>query len=123
MKVLKTVSGRGKHHLAKTIAYVNPTWDIEVTVVSTRGRYHPMEAAAPDQPQSDQDLRMSSTAIKAFRYSFKHKILDIEFVPTGAVYRYYNVPHITVKMFKTAGSKGRYFNRVIRGQFNYVRMV
>lgn len=40
----------------------------------------------------------------------------------GGVYEYYDVPAMTAAGFEVAGSKGEYFNAVIKGAFKYARI-
>lgn len=57
----------------------------------------------------------SSLAISV-GYDALSSILEIEFKPTGAVWRYYNVPErIFLEMMSS--SIGKYFNTNIKGQY------
>jgi hypothetical protein len=64
---------------------------------------------------------MPSTVIADIRYDAEHKKLRIEFV-SGMVYEYLDVPAETAHSLKTAGSKGSYLNRHIKGHFAYRRL-
>ena len=59
---------------------------------------------------------MPSTVIKHFSYDPVAAILTVTFL-SGDVYAYKNVPEKIYKSLKTAGSKGRYFNKFIRDTF------
>lgn len=61
---------------------------------------------------------MPSTVIADIKYDAARKSLRIEFV-SGTVYEYLDVPEETVHSLKTAGSKGSYLNRHIKGHFAY----
>jgi len=61
---------------------------------------------------------MPSTAIKHFYYDESSQILLITFI-TNLTYRYKDVPLKVYQMLKAAGSKGRYFNYHIKGNFEY----
>ena len=47
--------------------------------------------------------------------------LDLEF-RTGAIYRYFAVPHAVFQDLIAAESKGAYFNRHVRNRFRYQRL-
>ena len=62
--------------------------------------------------------RVDSTAIASLGYEAERQILEVEF-SSGKVYRYFDVPPNVARHFWTATSKGVWFNRAIRDQFNY----
>jgi hypothetical protein len=62
---------------------------------------------------------MPSTLIKRIEYDPETRILSVEFLPSGIVYRYLDVPPSTYEAFRTAFAKGRFFNKFIRGQFAF----
>jgi hypothetical protein len=64
---------------------------------------------------------MPSTVIADIKYDAAHKKLRIQFV-SGTVYEYLNVPAETADLLKTAGSKGSYLNRYIKGHFDYRKL-
>lgn len=59
---------------------------------------------------------MPSTVIRRFDYLREDRELIITFT-TGRRYLYSDVPEETVRQFRSAYSKGVYFNRHIRDQF------
>lgn len=61
---------------------------------------------------------MPSTVIRRFSYSPEQEALDVEFV-TGRRYRYRAVPPEVAEAFRSAFSKGRFFNARIRDHFAY----
>jgi hypothetical protein len=61
---------------------------------------------------------MPSTVIKQFSYKPDAAILTVTFL-SGNVYAYKNVPEKVYRSLKTAGSKGRYFNKFIRDIFEF----
>jgi hypothetical protein len=56
---------------------------------------------------------MPSTVIHRFAYDPARRTLDIEFV-SGRLYRYREVPEEVAERFRSAFSKGRFFNAHIR---------
>ncbi len=61
---------------------------------------------------------MPSTVIRRFMYVPGERELTIEFV-TGRRYRYFDVPPDEVDAFRSAPSKGSYFNRNIRDHYRF----
>jgi lysyl-tRNA synthetase class 2 len=61
---------------------------------------------------------MPSTVIRRFSYRPETRALDIEFV-NGRRYRYHGVPEGTAARFRSAFSKGRFFNARIRDDFPF----
>jgi hypothetical protein len=69
---------------------------------------------------------MNSTAVEsstlaALAYDEAQEILQLEF-RSRAIYRYFGVPAPIYEAMLEAPSKGRYFNRAIRGSFRYLRV-
>jgi hypothetical protein len=65
------------------------------------------------------EARVESTTLRAFAYDDSREDLQLEFL-SGAIYHYYGVPAAVHEGLLGAPSKGRYFNRAIRGRFPYV---
>ena len=63
---------------------------------------------------------VKSGTIAAIAYDDAHGILQLEF-HSRAIYRYVEVPAPVYEGLLAAPSKGRYFNRAIRGSFRYSR--
>jgi hypothetical protein len=61
---------------------------------------------------------MPSTVIADYEYDEAQSILRITFI-TGRVYEYEDVPPAVAAEFRSAGSRGAYFNRNIRGAYAY----
>lgn len=61
---------------------------------------------------------MPSTVIRRFEYRPEARELEIIFT-TGRRYLYSDVPEETVRQFRSAYSKGVYFNRHIRDSYHY----
>jgi hypothetical protein len=61
---------------------------------------------------------MPSTAIRSFRYDADKRELQVTFV-TGRRYVYDDVPPERYEAFRTAFSKGTFFNREIRDHYAY----
>ena len=59
---------------------------------------------------------MPSTAIRHFRYDAAERALRVSFV-TGRRYVYDDVPPDVFEAFKSAFSKGAFFNREIRDRY------
>ena len=64
---------------------------------------------------------VDSTTMRAVGYEAKNKVLEIEF-ESGEVYQYFEVPGTVVEALLMAASKGRYFNREIREDYECVRV-
>ena len=64
---------------------------------------------------------VESTTLATVAYDGDRQLLQIEF-HDRTTYRYFNVPTEVHETLLRAPSKGSYFNRVIRGQFAYVRI-
>ena len=64
------------------------------------------------------EVKVESTTLRALAYDGSRGVLQLEFC-TRAIYRYYGVPAVVYEALLGAPSKGRYFNRVIRGRFPY----
>jgi lysyl-tRNA synthetase class 2 len=64
---------------------------------------------------------MPSSVIHRFDYDERDRRLDVEFV-SGRRYRYHGVPARIVAAFRSATSKGAFFNRRIRDRFRFTRL-
>ena len=65
---------------------------------------------------------MPSSVIRRFTYDPSRRELTIEFV-TGRIYVYYDVPERAAEAFRSAQSKGRYFNFHIRDNYAFREVV
>lgn len=63
---------------------------------------------------------VESTTLAALAYDEAGQILQLEF-RRGTIYRYFGVPAPVYEALVAAPSKGKYFNRAIRGNFRYSR--
>lgn len=61
---------------------------------------------------------MPSTAIRALDYRPDKRELKVTFI-TGRQYVYHRVPEDIVRRFRSATSKGRFFNAHIRDRYPY----
>jgi len=61
---------------------------------------------------------MPSTVIAAILYDEENKILRIEF-QSGKIYYYMDVPKGVYLTLNTARSKGGYFNKYIKGNYEF----
>jgi len=61
--------------------------------------------------------RVESTTLAGIAYDAAAEILYLEFHDQTA-YRYFDVPSSVWADLQSAGSKGTYFNRAIRGRFS-----
>jgi lysyl-tRNA synthetase class 2 len=59
---------------------------------------------------------MPSSVVKTTAYEIEHSRLTVTFV-SGRVYEYYLVPPSVAAAFRTARSKGAYFNQHIRERY------
>lgn len=66
-------------------------------------------------------IGVESTTLATVAYDADRGLLQIEF-RDRTTYRYFNVPTDVHETLLRTPSKGSYFNRVIRGQFAFVRM-
>ena len=62
-----------------------------------------------------------SSALAAAGYSKRRHILEIEFV-NGAVYRYLDVPPSVYRDLMSAGSKARFYDSNIKGNYRSLRL-
>jgi hypothetical protein len=62
---------------------------------------------------------MPSSLIKALAYSADSRVLSVWFQTTPDRYDYRGVPAETYQSFRSAYSKGQFFNKAIRGRFAY----
>src|SRR5690606_3732057 len=64
---------------------------------------------------------LDSTSIREIGYSALSNTLEIEF-QRGGVYLYFNVPEQVYDAFRSAASRGEYFNKHIRSAYEYKRV-
>jgi hypothetical protein len=64
---------------------------------------------------------LESSSLAKVAYDADRAVLQLEF-RDRAVYQYFGVPAGIHEGLLLAPSKGAYFNRVIRGQFAYIRI-
>jgi hypothetical protein len=64
---------------------------------------------------------MPSTVILQSSYNADTATLTITFV-SGLVYHYKNVPEETFKAMMTSGAKGIYFNKHIKGKYEWEKV-
>ena len=63
---------------------------------------------------------VESTTLAVLAYDDAHEILQLEF-RNRAIYRYFGVPAPVYEALLADPSKGKYFNRAIRGNFPFSR--
>ncbi len=61
---------------------------------------------------------VESATLVAIGYDDSHEVLQLEF-RSQKIYRYFGVPVSLYESLEAAPSKGRYFNREIRGHFSH----
>lgn len=64
---------------------------------------------------------MPSTVIRRFAYDAPSQALEVEFV-SGRRYRYLAVPARVAAAFRSAFSKGRFFNARVRDSYAFVEL-
>lgn len=64
---------------------------------------------------------MPSTVVSNFNYDVERKILRIIFV-SGMIYDYKNVPENIYDSMKNSFSKGIYFNRYVKGIYEFEKL-
>lgn len=69
-----------------------------------------------------QPIKIESITLATIAYDGPGKLLQLEF-RTGSVYRYFGVPLPIYQGLMQAPSKGKYFNRDIRGRFPHTLMI
>jgi len=62
-----------------------------------------------------------STTLAMVIYDEAREVLQLEFL-SRAIYQYFGVPRAVHEALLGAPSKGRYFNRAIRGWFQFCRV-
>jgi len=62
---------------------------------------------------------VESTAIKSIGYNEDKKLLEVEILETGRIYKYFDVPLEEYLDFLDAKSLGEYYNRVIKEKYEY----
>lgn len=60
---------------------------------------------------------VSSSNLASVGYDPNSETLEVEFVSTGKVYEYYNVPQFEYDRLMEASSIGQYFNAQIRNAY------
>lgn len=65
---------------------------------------------------------VESTLIKSVGYDPEEQTLELEFVPSGRVYDYFEVPEEIYRELLEAPSLGHYFNEAIKGVYPYRRL-
>ena len=68
----------------------------------------------------DQRMAVASSLLSSMGYSTE-ATLELTF-RSGAIYRYFAVPHADFQALIAAESKGAYFNRHVRSRFRYQRL-
>ena len=71
-------------------------------------------------PRTDRRTAVVSSLLASVRYAMD-ATLDLEF-RSGAIYRYFAVPHAIFQGLIAAESKGAYFNRYVKNRFRYQRL-
>jgi hypothetical protein len=64
-------------------------------------------------------LPVDSSLIRSIGYDFPNSVLEVEMIPSGRVYLYYDVPLSVYSELMAAESKGSYFNESIRDLYPY----
>ena len=64
---------------------------------------------------------MPSSVVAHISYDNKKRVLRITFV-SGMVYDYKDVPEEEYMAMKTAGSKGTYLNKQIKGKYTFTKV-
>jgi KTSC domain len=64
-------------------------------------------------------LPISSSLIRSIGYDFPNSLLEVELLPTGRLYRYFDVPLSVYNELMASDSKGSYFNESIRDMYPF----
>ncbi len=66
--------------------------------------------------------KLDSSSIEWITYDPGQRVLEVMFRRTGHTYNFYDVPRTTYREFMETDSKGAFLNRVIKPNFEYVRV-
>ena len=66
-------------------------------------------------------IAVQSSNIRSVGYDPESGTLEVEF-NSGSVYQYLNVPKGEYETLMNASSKGRYFNRSVKGEYQDVKI-
>ena len=69
----------------------------------------------------DRDI-VDSSMIASIGYEESFGTVEVEFRSSGQIWQYYDVPESTYYELRAAGSLGKAFNAMIRGQFREARV-
>jgi hypothetical protein len=64
-------------------------------------------------------LPVDSSLIRSIGYDFPNSVLEVELLPSGRVYRYFDVPLSIYNELMAAESKGAFFNESIRDLYPF----
>jgi hypothetical protein len=64
-------------------------------------------------------LPVDSSLIRSVGYDFPNSILEVELLPNGRVYRYFDVPLSINNELMAADSKGSFYNESIRDLYPF----
>jgi hypothetical protein len=65
---------------------------------------------------------LKSSTLHSAGYDRDHKTLELKF-NSGEIYQYLNVPHSNYTGLMNATSHGEYFNRYIKEQFLFIKVI
>ncbi len=65
---------------------------------------------------------VESSMIRSMGYESATGTVEVEFVPSGQVWQYYDVPETTYNEVRFASSIGSAFHKLIRNQFRATRI-
>lgn len=65
---------------------------------------------------------VGSSMISTIGYEPSSGTLEVEFRSSGQIWQYYDVPEATYNDLRAAGSLGKAFNSMIKGQFREARV-
>ena len=69
----------------------------------------------------DRDM-VDSSMIASIGYEQSSGTVEVEFRSNRQIWHYYDVPEITYNELRAAGSLGRAFNAIIKGQYREARV-
>jgi hypothetical protein len=64
-------------------------------------------------------LPIDSSLIRSIGYDFPNSVLEVELLPNGRVYRYFDVPLSIYNELMASDSKGAFFNESIRDLYPF----
>lgn len=69
-----------------------------------------------------QRIQVTSSNIKSIGYDSLSAVLEVEFIASGDVYQYFNVPEYLFQQFLNTYSHGQFFDDNIKYNYRYKKV-